>query len=150
MFPGTSRWPPRNVIRYAALELSVQKLETLDYRNDARERRRAALAVSLGRNGRGIGCAATLLPLPFLYSFARVPVGTSMRPMELTLILFLCAAAGLFIALPLGIASLALARPGHFSRRIGMVAVTLSLTAIFSSFALFAVISSARHYVMEP
>jgi len=115
-----------------------------------RERRRVAIALFLGRSGRGVGFLATVVTLPFLYRFARGPVGTSMRAMGLAAILFLCAALGLLIVLPMSLLSLKLARRGHIPRRVARTALAFSLSAIFIGFVLFRKIGSVRHYVTEP
>ena len=70
--------------------------------------------------------------------------------MGLTLVLILCAAGSLLVALPISILGLALGFRDRGARRLGLMAVMVSLSGTAGGFFAFEVIAFARRYVMEP
>lgn len=121
----------------------------IDYAHSVVRRGHPQLAMGLGVAGCATGALATLLPLWPLWGFYKVPIGTSMRPMGLTFILGIFAAAGLFIALPLSIACLAFGWRESRLRWVTLVGVLLSLSAVLIGFGLFNWIVAVRHFVLE-
>ncbi len=69
--------------------------------------------------------------------------------MDITLDLILCAAASLFLALPLSCVCLWRSRGTSKLRLLGWAAMLLSIAGIFLGFATFGHIVSARHFVMK-
>lgn len=121
----------------------------IDYAHRVSRRGHPRLALALGVAGCVTGVAATLLTLWALWGFYQVPVGTSMRPMGLTFLLSIFAAAGLLVALPLSVACLALGWGERRARWVALFGILLATTAIFGGFALFQWIVAARHFVLE-
>jgi len=121
----------------------------IEYAHAAPRRGYPRLAMACGVAGCVVGALSTVLPLWPLWGFYHVPVGTSMRPMGLTFLLGIFAAAGLFIAFPLSVACLAFAWRERKMRWLALIAALLSVTAYFMGFGLFDWIVAARHFALE-
>lgn len=115
----------------------------------SRPRGLPSLATGLGVAGCTVGALATIIPLWPLAQFYRVPPGTVMRPMGLTAFLGLAAGAGLLISLPLTLACLAFGWRKRSSRRLALLGLLLSASAICLGFYLFHWIVAARGFVLE-
>jgi hypothetical protein len=123
---------------------------TLNYADPKpRPRGSPKLGVALGIAGCVVGALATLIPLWPLAKFYQIPAGTVMRPMGMTGILGLSAAAGLLVALPLTLACLGFGWRTRSTRRLALLGLLLSASAICLGFALFNCIVAARGFVLE-
>jgi hypothetical protein len=125
-------------------------IPTVDYASCAVRRDLSRVGLTLGLIGCGVGAVAALLPLWPLWTFYHVPVGTSMRPMGLTLILGLFAMAGLFVAFPLSVICAALGWRHRRAWCLACLGVLLSAWATSGGFWLFNWIVAARGFVLEP
>ena len=94
--------------------------------------------------------AAIIVPFPSILEVASYPPGTSMRPMGATAMLFLGAAAGLVIAMPLALLCLISGWRRRGGMTLGAIALLLGLVAIFGDGVVFKYIIASRGYVMEP
>ncbi len=126
---------------------NLPPLSYVDRHDDARP---LNTAVGLGIAGCTVAVIATVAPLPSLWAYAHHPVGSRLRPMDLAIVLLLCAAASLFVALPLGIASFGKGLRHARARRWGAAVVLLAFVGTVGGFWLSSRIESARHYVMLP
>src|SRR4051812_8758593 len=121
----------------------------IDYAASVARRDLSRVGMISGLVGCGVGAAATLLPLWPLWDFYHLPVGTSMRPMALTFLLGLFAAAGLFVAFPLSAISAVLGWPRRRARWVALPGALLSVSAIWGGFWLLSWVVAARGFVLE-
>jgi hypothetical protein len=111
---------------------------------------RPRLAQRLGIAGWIVGLIATLIPLWYLIDFNEIAPGTSMRPMAMTAVVGLGAAAGLLVALPLSLACLLFGWRTRRMRWLSFFSVLMSIAAIFLGILLFNHIVAARGFILEP
>jgi hypothetical protein len=97
----------------------------------------------------GIGSIAIAeLIRPFLYLY-HLPIGTKMRPMDLEFMIALCTAAGLLLALPLACLCLHRSRVEGISKRLATFALLISIVATVGGYAVYFLMISLRHFVIE-
>ena len=121
----------------------------IDYAHGAARRGHPRLAMAFGVAGCAVGALAMVLPLWPLWGFYHVPVGTSMRPMGLTYLLGIFAAAGLFIAIPLSVACLAFGWRERKLRWLTLAGLLFGTAAVFGGFGIYSWIVAARKFVLE-
>jgi len=104
----------------------------------------------LGLAACAIAIFAILVPLPFILEMLCYPPGTSMRPMFAAVAIYLGAAIGRFIALPMAIIGLVLGLRQRWTVLLGLTACALAYASVVADHSLFDLIVSSRGYVMEP
>lgn len=112
----------------------------LDYESP----RKPADAEWLGPIACVIGAAATVLPVLSLYPMLTVAKGTSIRPMEQALWIFLGAAAGVAIVLPMAAVSIGVSIRKRRSVRWGVWGLVAAFLSIVAPFGVFTLILKIR------
>ncbi len=97
-----------------------------------------------------IAVFAIVAPIPSMLDVASYPPGTVIRPMLASAVLFMCAATGLFVAMPLALYCLVAGWRRRGGRALGIVGILLGLIATIGDVWVFNYIVTTNGYIMAP
>ena len=127
----------------------MAKLPLIDYESHARRPHSRTFTTAVGVTACSVGLVAGTWPLAALWRFNQIPAGTAIVPMRMEMLIFLCAAASLFVAMPLSCWCIYRSRIGGSRLALGFAALLLSVLGTFGGYAIYFAIIHMRNFVLE-
>ncbi len=123
--------------------------DVLGYSQPLRMTPGRALTAVIGATGLIIGFIATIVPLIPLWFFWQIPIGSRLRPMNLEMLMCMCAAVSILAAMPLSCWCYFRSRTSGSGVRLAVAGLLMSAIGTVAGFALYATIISLRRFVIE-
>ena len=127
----------------------MAKSPLIDYESRKGSQRARVLTTVIGVTACSVGLIGASWPVAPLWRLYHIPDGTAVRPMGLEMLIFLCAAASLFVAMPLGCWCICRSRAGGSSLVLGFAALLMGALGASGGYALYFAIIHIKSLVLE-